>query len=320
MKTTFRQVAVSSVVAGLMLLAAGRLAAQDSLAAARDLYAAAAYEDALVVLNRLRAPADLADGGRAIQQYRVFCLLALGRSAEAERAIEAIVSTDPQYRPSDSDASPRIRSAFSDVRRRMLPTIIQQRYSQAKTAFDSKDFGAAAEGFKQVVDLLSDPDTRAAATQPPLSDLRTLATGFRDLSVSAAAPPPSPALVASVIPAVSPPLPPAPGAPAPTANRTPQPALRVYASEDRNVVPPTVVRQEVPAFPAKTIRPLTGALAVIVDENGAVESASMLGQLNPAYDRMILDIAKTWKYKPATIDGVPVKFRRIVQINVTPSR
>src|SRR5215831_16618330 len=181
MKTTFRQVAVSSVVAGLILLAAGQLAAQDSLAAARDLYAAAAYEDALVVLNRLRAPADLADGGRAIQQYRVFCLLALGRSAEAERAIEVIVSTDPQYRPSESDASPRIRSAFSDVRRRMLPTIIQQRYSQAKTAFDSKDFGAAAEGFKQVVELLSDPDARAAGTQPPLADLRTLAIGFRDL-------------------------------------------------------------------------------------------------------------------------------------------
>src|SRR5262249_39479989 len=211
---------------------------------------------------------------------------ALGRSVEAERAIEVIVSTDPQYRPSDSDASPRIRSAFSDVRRRMLPTIIQQRYSQAKTAFDSKDFGAAAEGFKQVVELLSDPDARAAGTQPPLADLRTLAIGFRDLSVSAASPPPSPPLVPSVIPAVPPPFTPsAVPAQTPTVNGPPRP-LRVYASDDGNVVPPTVVRQELPPFPAKAVRPLTGALAVIVDEKGAVESASLLGQLNPVYDRM----------------------------------
>src|SRR5262245_12768582 len=92
-----------SAVAGVVVLAAASGArAQDSLASARDLYAAAAYEDALVVLNRLRPAAD--DGGRAIQQYRAFCLLALNRGAEAQRAIEAIITEDPSYHPSDSDS------------------------------------------------------------------------------------------------------------------------------------------------------------------------------------------------------------------------
>jgi hypothetical protein len=46
----------------------------------------------------------------------------------------------------------------------------------------------------------------------------------------------------------------------------------------------------------------------------------MLGALNPVYDRVILEAARQWRYKPATLDGVPVKYRRIVQINLVPSK
>ncbi len=94
-------------------------AAQDSLAAARDLYTAAAYEDALALLDRLRAADHRVDDSRFIEQYRAFCFLALGRTTDAERAIEAVVTAAPAYRPTDNDASPRVRSAFRDVRRRL---------------------------------------------------------------------------------------------------------------------------------------------------------------------------------------------------------
>src|SRR5882672_12843238 len=113
--------------------------ADDTLAAARDLYASAAYEDALAVLSRLRP--DGRDESKAIEQIRAFCLLALGRAAEAEKAIEAVVAAEPTYHPSDTDVSPRVRSAFSDVRRRMLPTIIQQKYAVAKAAYERREFG-----------------------------------------------------------------------------------------------------------------------------------------------------------------------------------
>src|SRR2546425_7065430 len=95
---------------------------QDALSAARDLYASAAYEDALAVLSRLPEACRPADEARAISQYRAFCLLALGRSVEAERAIETIISRDPTFRPLANDVSPRVRAAFTDVRRRILPT------------------------------------------------------------------------------------------------------------------------------------------------------------------------------------------------------
>src|SRR5258707_9479103 len=103
--------------------------AADSLAAARDLYAAAEYEDALALLNQLRPGDHAPDERRTIEQYRAYCLLALGRSVDAEQAIAAVVTATPLYKPSGADASPRVRSAFSDVRRRMLPSIIQEKYA-----------------------------------------------------------------------------------------------------------------------------------------------------------------------------------------------
>src|SRR5215211_1080343 len=113
---------------------------QDAVNTARDLYASAAYEDALSVLNRVPEATRPPEEARAIAQYRAFCLLALGRTTEAERAIEAVISREPTYRPTANDVSPRVRAAFAEVRRRMLPTIIQQTYARAKEAFDKKDF------------------------------------------------------------------------------------------------------------------------------------------------------------------------------------
>ena len=166
---------VAALVAGSVLGATQAGAQDGDLTAARDLYASAAYDDALTMLNRLRSAEHPASQSRAIDQYRAFCLLALGRPADAEQAIEAVVAAEPMYQPGESDASPRIRSAFTLVRRRMLPSIIQQKYAQAKAAFDRKEWPAAADGFTQVLAALADQDVAAEAKQPPLSDLRATA-------------------------------------------------------------------------------------------------------------------------------------------------
>ena len=175
-----------------LLLAPLPAAADNTLAAARDLYAAAAYEEALTILNQLSEGTHGADEERAIQQYRAFCLLALGRTADAEQAIAAVVAVQPRYQPGESDVSPRVRSTFAEVRRRVLPTVIQQQYAIAKSSYDRKNYAEAAERFNYVLDVMNDSEVRSVAAQPPLSDLRVLATGFRDLAVSAATPPPAP--------------------------------------------------------------------------------------------------------------------------------
>ena len=275
-----------------------RLSAQDTLTMARDLYASAAYEDALAVLNRLRNADHTVDDGRAIEQYRAFCLLALGRVDEAEQAIEAVVAAQPSYHPSESEVSPRLRSRFTEVRRRMLPTIIQDRYALAKAAYDRKEYAAAAQGFKATLEMMADPDLGAAASQAPLSDLRTLAQGFHELSAKAAAPPPPPPV------------------PQPMA----QPMVRIYSAEDVNVVPPLALRQVFPPFPARLVPPGQGVVEVVVDETGIVESAALRQAVNPQYDAIVLGAAKTWLYKPASLNGVPVKYRKMIQVVLRPTR
>jgi TonB family protein len=301
---------VAGIILLIALIAARSSAAQDSLFAARDLYNAAAYEDALTQLNRLRASAHGADDARYIEQYRAFCLLALGRTTEAEHAIEAVVTAAPLFRPSDADVSPRVRSAFRDVRRRMLPDIIQRKYAEAKAAFDSKDRAAARDGFTQVLELLADTDV-TSGSQPPLSELRTLAVGFRDLS---AAPAPAPQPVTLARPPPAEPL--LPATPLPS----PRPAeSRPYGPSDKNVVPPVVVRQSFAALAdVFALRP--GIVEIIIDETGAVEAATIVVPVNPVYDRLALAMAKNWRYKPATVNGAPVKFRRIVQLDLKASR
>lgn len=288
------------LIAGILLAATGAAAQDKDLTAARDLYASAAYDDALEVLNRLRSSDHPASQSRAIEQYRAFCLLALGRSADAEQAIEAVVAAEPSFQPGESDASPRIRSAFTSVRRRMLPSIIQQKYAQAKAAFDRKEFAAAADGFSQVLTALADKDVSAEASQPPLSDLRTLAGGFQELAAKAVPPPapPKPVVVAT------PPPPPPPAAP------------RIYTGGESGIVPPSVINQTLPPFPGLVVIPRNGRLEVVIDESGTVESAVMTGSVNSNYDQMVLSAAKAWRYKPATMNGVPVKFRKTVQINI----
>src|SRR5262245_31052355 len=83
--------AVGIVVLGIVALAAPA-AAQDPLRAAKDLYASAAYEDALSTFTKLSSDgSETPDVLRRADQYRAFCLLALGRAAEAESVAETIV-------------------------------------------------------------------------------------------------------------------------------------------------------------------------------------------------------------------------------------
>jgi TonB family protein len=309
-------VAAFVMAMGLALPAAaqfeGTSGVGGSLLAARDLYASARYDEALTVLNGLRI-GDNVDR-RSVEQYRALCLLALGRTSEAETAIAAVVTADPMYRPSESESAPRVRAAFTDVRKRLLPELILARYAQAKATYDRKDWPVAEQQFTIVVALIDDPDNGGR-----LTDLRMLASGFLELSAKAAAPPPPPpaptvdARPAAVVSAATPA--PIPAAPAAAAVPTPG---KIYIVDDPGVTPPAVLRQDIPNIPqplmssAKT----RGLLEVIVDERGRVISMSVRSSIHPLYDSQLLAAARDWRYKPATFNGQPVPFRRLIQVAV----
>ncbi|HTI38047.1 MAG TPA: TonB family protein [Vicinamibacterales bacterium] len=290
---------VSSVVAATPAAAQGP--SKDPLGAARDLYASARYDEALAVLDDLHpAPDTPATERRSIEQYRSLCLLALGRGQEAESAIAQVITADPSYVPSEADASPRVRAAFSDVRKRLLPDIASARYADAKAIFDRKDYPAAKDAFRGVMALLDDSDMGGR-----LPDLKVLAKGFLDLSAAAATPPPAPEPKHEL-----PPMPPP----------TPRPDVnKIYGADDPDVTAPAVVRQELPRIPSMVTSQARsrGVLEIVIDEKGRVTSAAIRESVHPIYDNLVLTAARDWKYQPGTLDGQPVKYRKLIQINVT---
>jgi hypothetical protein len=297
---------IAVICLGILLLSAAHVRGQDTLAAARDLYASAEYDSALKLLDRLSGTSS--EDQQSIELYRSLCLLAVGRTQDAERSVEMIIARDPLYQPGD-DLSPRMRTAFSEAKKRLLPSIVQQQYADAKGAFDRKEFESAASGFRRVMDALNDPDMGSAASKPPLADLRTLATGFHDLSVKAIPPAPTPAPS------------PQPVAAAPTAAAAvARPVSTIYTGEERNVVPPQTLAQTLPKYPgAVPPRGVTGVVEVVIDEGGTVESAAMVVPVTASYDKMVMNAATKWVYIPAMMNGKPVKFRKRIQITVTPA-
>jgi len=293
MRATF-----AAALAVLLCLSTGiRLTASEELTRARELYTAASYDEALNVLEAIRPvpAAETVD----VHQLRVLCLVALDRKDDAKRAIEALIMAAPQFQLSDEDASPRVRTLFAEVRRSVMPSVVQAAYAEAKAAFDRKDPGATAQ-FDRVLTLLKDPDV---ARDPTMADLATVATGFRDLSAAATSParpapastaPPSAAAVRG--PATA-------GAPAPLVTNAP-------------ILPPVAISQTLPPIQLRDRREWDGEVEVVISEAGKVVEARMTRSIHPTYDMEVLRAAKSWTYKPATRDGVPTQMKKLVNIHI----
>jgi hypothetical protein len=88
----------------------------------------------------------------------------------------------------------------------------------------------------------------------------------------------------------------------------------------RVLVPATTVRQNFPSYeplPGQPLRPMSGAVRVTIGADGKVTSAVMEVSVDPRYDVRVVNAAKSWLYKPATLGGTPIQSEKIVQINIT---
>src|SRR5229473_3084354 len=133
--------------------AATAAAAQDPLGAAKDLYASAAYEEALSALTKAKeqgAPEVV----HQADQYVAFCLFALGRKAEAESAAESAIREDPLALLDPRDASPRIEAMFTLVRKRLLPGLIRDAYRTARAGTEKGDLIGSVQQLTMVRNML----------------------------------------------------------------------------------------------------------------------------------------------------------------------
>ena len=284
-------------------LSASASADDAQLDHAKELYRSAAYDEALGVLDTIRASAPSTETLEA-SEYRVFCLVALDRKDEARNAIAALISANPFYELSETQASPRVRAVFTEVRKSLLPSLVQSAYTEAKAAFDRKDSESATR-FERVLTLLRDPDL---SSNSDLGDLAVVAAAFRDLSAarelaaSAAAAAPAPSARDTSSPVES------------AAAKPPEPA--VFRDGAPNLVPPVVVSQTLPPSHLAERRLWTGAIEVLIDETGKVLSARMTMPVQPTYDRQLLQAALNWKYRPATKDGMPARYIKVINVRL----
>jgi tetratricopeptide (TPR) repeat protein len=299
---------VAIALAGCLAVAVPALG-QETLARAKDYYASANYEEALDVLRRLH-PSAPAEEAREIAVYQLFCLLALGRNDETRKAIETIVRTDPLYHLSEEDASPRVRTLFENIRKPLLPDIVKDAYAKAKAAFDRKDMAEAAAGFDKVLALLEDA---AVAEAPGVADLRTLATGFRDL-IKPATPP-------AAAPASNPPAPASPP-PAPPATAATPETPKTYGVDDRAVVRPVAIDNPLPPWrPSRGIdlrQEFNGNIELLIDEAGKVLTAQIRKSVHRDYDPLLVEAARNWTFRPATLNGAPVRYKYVLEVHLKP--
>jgi TonB family protein len=295
-------------------------ASDESLARAKDLYRSAAYDEALAALDRVADDSPEATKVEA-NEYRLFCLIALDRKTDARAVIESMVNANPFYQLTEQ-ASPRVRTMFKDIRQSLLPGLVQREYNSAKEAFDKQD-GDATEQFDRVLKLLDDP---LITPTPALSDLRTVASGFRDLSKARAPKVEFAGATAPVVAqmqatqAAAPPSPAAATAAsaAPSSARSGPP---VYRDGDADVTAPVTVRQALPQWviPQGT-RP--GAwqpeaiVEVTIDEAGDVINVILRKPFHPSYDQQLVKAAMAWKYEPARRAGVPVRYVKLIAVRL----
>ena len=276
------------------------VAAQSALDSIRALYASADYEGVLAAVDRL-PPDERSKNLVSVDLLRVLCLTALGRPSEATPLIEGILTIDPFYDPS-ADVPPRIRNTFSDVRRRLLPRIARAMYLDAKATFDNRSYLEAIDKFERVRRLSAHPD---AKSDPDLADLATVADGFLELSRAALPKPAAP-------PEPSPPT--TPEKPAPPAGNSVASAL---------LTPPIAIRQDMPAWTpilsgAQSAVELRGSVEVDIDAAGTVVAARMVQSVHVAYDKLLLEAARNWKYEPSRRGGEAIPATKRVDVVLRP--
>jgi len=267
----------------------------DDLAPVRALYTSADYEGALVLLDQAATGegASVAD----VEQYRALCYVALGDTQRARRAIEHLFFAKPDYRLTGDEVSPRVEALFTDVRHQVLPDVVKQAFAVAKDTYTQGDVARAAARFGDLQRLLDDPELA------DMGDLRTIVNGYVDLTRERLRPAAAPTVTTVDR----------------TVTRQPE-APATFTADTRGIVPPTAISQTLPRFTYPLRAPLRGVMDIVIGEDGRVLDAAMRTPTNTPFDAAAVAAARKWQYRPAVLNGKPVRFQKELNVNITPAQ
>ena len=84
-------------------------------------------------------------------------------------------------------------------------------------------------------------------------------------------------------------------------------------------VPPMVISRPLPRWPAAMgARELNGVIELRVSAAGDVESVTIQQAFHPLYDTELARVAHSWKFQPATVNGVPAEATKVFNLTIRP--
>ncbi|MBA2303868.1 MAG: hypothetical protein H0W08_14715 [Acidobacteria bacterium] len=93
--------------------------------------------------------------------------------------------------------------------------------------------------------------------------------------------------------------------------------LMIYSAADTSVTAPIGVRPQLPrALPPNLTKEQLGQIELLILPDGTVGSVKLLGPYKGVLEGMLLSAAKSWTFEPASKNGVPVAFRKVVWLVV----
>jgi hypothetical protein len=224
-------------------------------------------------------------------------------SVSASNAPAAAPAATPEPAPSSASISERASAAVTRAFDAILPPANPRRTTSIVLEPNPGGRRTAAPSSARAASASAKPAPSSQSAVAPSSPSEPSSP----IELQAAAPPAAPessqlssdALPAAVMPKY--PMPP--------------PAPPVYSSNDVGVVPPV---QTYPRY-VESIgpnHPNASPFQVVIDENGLVESAVLarypVDMRQAVSGTMLLSAAKAWRFQPATKDGQPVKYRRVI--------
>ena len=83
------------------------------------------------------------------------------------------------------------------------------------------------------------------------------------------------------------------------------------------MTPPATIRLNLPTVGDDAAwNEETGVVEAIVSARGDVERVKLLSPPESVHQAMILSAIKTWRFRPAELHGLPVRYRQLIQVAI----
>jgi hypothetical protein len=90
----------------------------------------------------------------------------------------------------------------------------------------------------------------------------------------------------------------------------------VYIAGAEGISPPVAVHSQLPRELSPTVNPASlSRIEIVIARDGTVESARLVGNRRDLQGGMLLSAVKAWEFRPATKDGMAVRYRKTILVS-----